>query len=148
MEDSEYFVQIFLFVATIICYILLAVFVFYGIYHCCIRACILRITRKGRDEDGDNEEVQNSEKRSYCRHVRLLYPFQRDEKKGMSAKRNFHVIHITLHIMMIVFNVMWYIIFNVESYKSLFVNFLPSLSMVIVYGHFSWFIYRINFYFE
>lgn len=82
MEDSEYFVQIFLFVATILCYILLSIFVFYGIYHCCMKACILRITRK-EEYDGDNEKVPNSENNGYCRHVRLLYPFQKDEKKGM-----------------------------------------------------------------
>lgn len=53
MDDlkAEHYVQLFLFISTIVCYLILLIFIFYGVYYCCLRACILRFTNGKEDEE-------------------------------------------------------------------------------------------------
>lgn len=96
MADSEYYIQIFLFAATILCYVILVGFVLYGIYYCLLRSCILR--RKKRSEDVHQDDSNQREKEeepeeidnSYRGRVKLLSPFQSsgDHKKGKNILIN------------------------------------------------------------
>ncbi|CAL8109751.1 unnamed protein product [Orchesella dallaii] len=78
MASSEFGLQIFLFVATILCYVVLFFCLMYGAYYCCFRSCILKHRR--RQEEGEVGEVEEDRayRYPYC-DGRLLNPFRTEK---------------------------------------------------------------------
>jgi len=85
MADSEYFLQLFLFGATLFCYLLLLIFVLYGTYYCCLRSC-LKVRRRRLQE----RKEQDAENHSYRGHVQLINPFQVNNKVSIVSNSNAH----------------------------------------------------------